>query len=133
MKRRTDAFVCGGLGDADHREQLHRLQEQLAASGRAPDEHRMHAATMLAQDFAALCDRARPEKRKQMIAATFEAVRIRDGRTVAVLPKSELAPVFAARLQTGGPDRGLTRGCAVFAGVLIEGLEDLATIADGVA
>jgi hypothetical protein len=27
----------------------------------------------------------------------------------------------------------VTGGCAVFAGVLMEGLEDLATIADGVA
>ena len=105
IKRLTDAFVYGGIGDADYREELQKHQAQLASAQTAPDERRTLSAIKVAQDFATAWDRSRPERKKQLLSTMFEAVKIRDGSPVAVRPKPELAPLFAARVHTGGPDR----------------------------
>ncbi len=97
--------MYGGLGDADYREDLRTLQAQLAFAQRVPDERRTLSAIKVAQDFATAWDQSRPERRKQLLGMMFEAVKIRDGSPVAVRPKPELAPLFAVRVHTGGPDR----------------------------
>jgi len=60
-------------------------------------------------------ERARPERRKQLIAEPFETIGVGGGRIVVVRPKPAVMPlvavtVAAAKARTGGPDRGLTRG-----------------------
>ena len=55
----------------------------------------MMAAIRVAQDLAAAWQRARPERRKQLLGELFESVRIGDGRIVSVRPKPEVLPLVA--------------------------------------
>ena len=87
IKRSTDAYTWGALGEADYREKLRDLKEQLERVDAAPDERRMMTAIKLAQDLAAAWELARPERRKQLIAALFETVKIAGGRIVSVSPR----------------------------------------------
>jgi translation initiation factor 2B subunit (eIF-2B alpha/beta/delta family) len=45
-------------------------------------------AIRIAQDLSATWERARPERRKQLIAELFETIRVGGGRIVAVRPKA---------------------------------------------
>ncbi|HEV8655023.1 MAG TPA: recombinase family protein, partial [Candidatus Limnocylindria bacterium] len=107
MKRLTDAYTWGGIGEADYREQLAALREQLAKSDRAPDERRVMEAIRVAQDFGLAWDKARPERRHEMVSLLFESVTIGRKRVVSVRPRGDVAPLLAVKLvQSGGPDRG---------------------------
>jgi hypothetical protein len=55
----------------------------------------MMTAIRLAQDLAATWERARPERRKQLIAELFETIRVGGGRIVAVRPKPAVMPLVA--------------------------------------
>ena len=95
IRRLTDAYTWGALAEADYREQLRVLQAQLEHLDIAPDEHRMTTAIRLAQDLAATWERARPERRKQLIAELFETIRVGGGRIVSVRPKTAVMPLVA--------------------------------------
>jgi hypothetical protein len=56
---------------------------------------RMMTVIKVAQDLAASWERARPERRKQLVAELFETVRIGDGRIVSVRPKAAIMPLVA--------------------------------------
>jgi hypothetical protein len=106
MKRLTDAYTWGGVGEADYREQLTSLREQLAKADRAPDERRVIEAIRVAQDFGLAWEKARPERRHEMLDVLFESVTIGGKRLVSVKPRDEVAPLLAVKLlQSGGPDR----------------------------
>jgi site-specific DNA recombinase len=103
IKRVTDAYTWGAMGEADYREQLRDLKAQLDRLDTAPDERRMMTAIKVAQDLAATWDRARPERRKELVAALFETIRVGGGRIVSVKPKSAVLPLIAvtvANVQT---------------------------------
>jgi len=95
IKRLTDAYTWGALIEADYREQLRALKDQLDRLDTAPDERRMMTAIRLAQDLAATWERARPERRKQLIAELFEVIRVGGGRIVAVKPRPAVMPLVA--------------------------------------
>ena len=64
-----------------------------------------------------------------MLGLLFESVTI-GGRLVSVKPREDVAPLFAVKLvQSGGPDRGLSRRCELD-GVLLEGLDGLVLSAE---
>ena len=89
------------------------LREQLAKADRAPDERRVMEAIRVAQDFGLAWEKARPERRHEMLDVLFESVTIEGKRLVSVKPRDEFAPLFAVKLlQSGGPDRGLSRNIA---------------------
>jgi hypothetical protein len=58
----------------------------------------MATAIRLAQDLAAIWERARPERRKQLVAELFEAIRIGGCRIVSVKPRPAVMPLIALRL-----------------------------------
>jgi hypothetical protein len=60
----------------DYREQLRGFQDQLERLDTAPDERRMITAIRLAQDLSATWERARQERRTQLIAELFETIRV---------------------------------------------------------
>ncbi len=95
IKRVTDAYTWGGLGEADYREKLRDLKGQLDRLDTAPDERRMMTVIKLAQDLAATWERARPERRKELVAELFETIRIGGDRIVSVKPK--LAVIRSSR------------------------------------
>ncbi len=75
----------------------------------------MTTAIRVAQDLAATWERARPERRKELVAELFDTIRVGGGRIVFVKPKAAVMPLVAvtgatSKAKTGGPDRGLTRG-----------------------
>ena len=88
----------GGLSEADYREKLRDLRGQLDRLDTAPDERRMMTTIKLAQDLAATWERARPERRKQLVAALVETIRIGGGRVVSVKPKLALMPLVAVTM-----------------------------------
>ncbi len=95
----------GALGEADYREKLRELKEQLERVDAAPDERRMMTAIKLAQVLAAAWEVARPERRKQLITALFETLKVGDGRNVSVHPKAAVMPLVAVTLtEAGGKD-----------------------------
>lgn len=98
MKRLTDAYTWGALGEADYREKLRELKEQLERVDAAPDERRMMTAVRLAQDLAAAWALARPARRKELIAALFETVKVGGGRILSVKPKAAVMPLVAATI-----------------------------------
>lgn len=55
----------------------------------------MMTVIKVAQDLAASWERARPERRKQLVAELFETIRIGDGRIVSVKPKPAVMPLIA--------------------------------------
>jgi len=95
IKRLTDAYTWGALGEADYREQLRELQAQLEHLDTAPDERRMMTAIRVAQDLAATWERARPERRKQLVAELFDTIRVGGGRIVSVKSKAAVMPLVA--------------------------------------
>jgi hypothetical protein len=97
IKRLTDAFTWGGMGEADYREQLVTLRAELGRAERAPDERRIAQATKLAGDLPELWRTARAERRKQMLGTFFETITVADGRVTAVRPQPDLAPLFALK------------------------------------
>ncbi len=107
IKRLSDAYTWGGIGEADYREQLAELREQLGRADRAPDERRVMEAIHVAQDVGLAWDEARPERRREMLGLLFESVSVGGKRVVAVRPREDVAPLLAVKLlQSGGPDRG---------------------------
>jgi hypothetical protein len=70
---------------------------------------------------------------RRFVWSIFEVIRIRDGRIVSVRPKPSVAPLFALRSSILRSRPGSGPEYRTFAGVAIEGIEDLAEIADGVA
>lgn len=98
MKRLTDAYRWGGVGEADYRERLASLREQPARADRAPDERRVTEAVRIAQDFGLAWENARPERRHEMLGLLFESVTIGGERLVSVKPREEVAPLFAVSL-----------------------------------
>jgi DNA invertase Pin-like site-specific DNA recombinase len=98
IKRLTDAFTWGGLAEADYREQLVALRAELGRAQRAPDERRIAQATKLAEDIPGLWQAARPERRKQLLAALFDTITVAAGRVTAVRPSPELLPLFALKV-----------------------------------
>ncbi len=89
---------CAGhrlIAQTDYREKLRDLKGQLDRLDTAPDERRMMTAIKVAQDLAATWDRARPERRKELVAALFETIRVGGGRIVSVKPKSAVMPLIA--------------------------------------
>jgi len=65
----------------------------------------MMTAIKLAQDLAAAWELARPERRKQLIAAFFETVQVAGGRIVSVQPKAAVMPLVAVTMtEAGGKD-----------------------------
>ena len=105
IKRSTDAYTWGALGEADYREKLREVKDQLERVDAAPDERRMMTAIKLAQDLAAAWELARPERRKQLIAALFETVTVGDGRIVSVQPKAAVMPLVVVTMtEAGGKD-----------------------------
>lgn len=110
IKRLTDAYTWGGVGEADYREQLTSRREQFAKADRAPDERHVMEAIRVAQDVGLAWEKARPQRRHEMLDVLFESVTIGDRRLVSVKPRDDVAPLFAVKLlQSGGPDRGLSR------------------------
>ena len=79
IKRLTDAFAWGGLGEADYREQLVWAQRQLERVNGTPDERRIVQATRLAADVPTLWRSARPERRKELVATLFESITVAGG------------------------------------------------------
>jgi hypothetical protein len=68
----------------------------------------------------------------------FETVRIGGGRIVSVKPRPEVLPLVAITVGSAEPNDwrsrpGSEQQYRTFAGVVIEGIEDLADIADTVA
>ena len=102
IKRLTDAYTWGALGEADYREQLRELQTQLEHLDSAPDERRMMTAIRVAQDLAATWERARPERRKQLVAELFDTIRVGGGRIVSVKPKAAVMPLVAVTVSDIG-------------------------------
>ena len=92
------------------------------------------AAIRLAQDAASVWDVAGPARRRELVWAIFDSVKVGDGEIVSVRPKPSLAPLLALRVEKCGPDRGLTRNGEVrIHGVIVEEIEDLLELARGVA
>ena len=52
----------------------------------------------LAQDLAAAWELARPERRKQLVAALFETVKVGGGRIVSVKPKAAVMPLVVVTM-----------------------------------
>ena len=129
IKRLTDAYTWGALGEADYREQLRRLQAQLEHLDTAPDERRMMTAIRVAEDLAATWERARPERRKQLIAELFDTIRVGGGRIVSVKPKAAVMPLVAVTVSDiEGKDWRSRPGLnpPVFASsILVEGVEEV--------
>jgi len=128
IKRLTDAYTWGALGEADYREKLRELKNQLELVDAAPDERRMMTAIKLAQDLAAAWELARPERRKQLVAELFETVRVGGGRIVSVKPKSAVMPLVAvtvADVQTKDWRSRPGLEPPVFGDILVEGLDAL--------
>jgi hypothetical protein len=65
----------------------------------------------LAQDLSATWVRARPERRKQLIAELFETIRVGGGRIMSVRAKPAVMPPVAVTVGD----------------ILVEGREDLAS------
>jgi hypothetical protein len=76
IKRLSDAYVYGGMPEADYREQLGSLQTALGQAEHAPDERRIMAAVKIAQDFGVAWNTATPERRRDVLALLFESVKI---------------------------------------------------------
>ena len=55
-------IYLGRQAEADYREQLAALRNQLAKTERMPDERRVMEAIRVAQDFGIAWDKARPER-----------------------------------------------------------------------
>ncbi len=110
VKRLTDAYMWKALDEADYREQLGVLQAQLERAEQAPDERRILQAIKVAQDLGTAWESASPERRCQVLRTLFDSVTVSRQAIVAVRPKPDVAPLLAAKVQSGGPDRGLTRG-----------------------
>ena len=105
IKRLTDAYTWGGIEEDEYRSELRRLRTDLATVERLPDERRILEAVRLAQDVPMVWDAARPERKRQLVWAIFESVKIQEGRIVSVRPKPEVAPLLALRVRNSGPDR----------------------------
>lgn len=133
MKRATDAFTWGALEEDDYRRQLDNVRTQLARSEQVPEERRILEATRLAQDIPAPWEAASPQKRKRMVWTIFSRIRISGGRIVSVRPRPETAPLFAIATLQPRSRPGSKPEYRTFGGIVIEGIEDLAAIADGVA
>jgi len=86
--------VGGGSAEADYREQLAALREQLATIDRAPDERRAMEAIRVAQDFGLAWDKASPERRHEMLSLLFESVTIGGRRVISVRPRGDVAPLL---------------------------------------
>ena len=115
MRRLTDAYTWCGVGEADCREPRTSLREQLAKAHRAPDERRVMGLSRRA-DFGLAWEKARPERRHEMLDVLFGSVTIGGKHVVPVKPRDEV-PLFALKvLQSGGPDRGRTRNIEHCAG-----------------
>jgi hypothetical protein len=95
LKRLNDVYIFGAMAESEYRSESQTLRAALARIEQAPDESRVTAAIRLAQDIPALWNRARPERRKQMVQSLFEVVRISQGRVIAVKPRVEVAPLLA--------------------------------------
>ena len=95
LKRLNDVYIFGAMAESDYRSESQTLRAALARIEQAPDESRVTAAIRLAQDIPALWNRARPERRKQMVQNVFEIIRISQGRVIAVKPRAEVAPLLA--------------------------------------
>jgi hypothetical protein len=68
-------------------------------------------AIKVAQDLGLAWDSASQERRRQLVGELFESVTIKAQTIVAVRPRPELAPLLAAKVHSGGPDRSRTRQC----------------------
>ena len=55
----------------------------------------MMTAIRVAQDLAATSERARPERRKQLVAELFDTIRVGGGRIVSVKSKAAVMPLVA--------------------------------------
>jgi DNA invertase Pin-like site-specific DNA recombinase len=105
IKRLTDAFTWGGLEEAEYRQQLADLRAQLERTERVPDERRILEAVRIAQDIPRAWALATNDQRRRMVWATFEWIRVSEGKVVAVRPRPETAPLLALRVHSRGPDR----------------------------
>jgi hypothetical protein len=102
----------------------------LSAKGR---NRRSSMQTRLAQDIPTAWGTAMPDQRRRIVWSVFETIRIGDGRVVSARPKPMTAPLLALTGSILRSRPGSEPQYRTFAGVVIEGIEDLAQIADGVA
>lgn len=79
VERIADAYVWNGLTEADYWTELSSLQGSLGRLDAKPDEQRTLAAIRLEQDLAGSWRRAKPERRKQIVALLFDHVTINAG------------------------------------------------------
>jgi hypothetical protein len=118
-----------GIEEAEYRSEVQRIRAELDAAQQLPSERRVLAAIRLAQDSPKAWDVARPERRRQLVWAIFDSVKVSDGRVVSVRRKPSIAPLLALRVEKRGPDRIRDRGIApVLFGLPVTGIEHLLAV-----
>jgi DNA invertase Pin-like site-specific DNA recombinase len=133
LERLGDRYLAEDptLPRAAYLARLRGLKVELASADHAPEERKSLEAITYALDFAKLYESAAPERKRELWRFVFKKVVVKDKKLVRVQPNALLLPLFATLQQRSRP--GSEPQSRTLAGIVIEGIEDLADIADGVA
>ncbi len=86
----------------------------------------------MAQDIPAAWATASSDQRRRIVWSVLEIIRI-EGRIVSVRPRARTAPLLAVARSRMRSRPGSEPPYRTLNGIVVEGIEDFADIADGVA